>query len=190
MFERYTESARRVIFFARYEAVQRGSDKITTAHILLGLIQGKDSRADVVGSLRAKIPDPCELLGIPHRPAMQIPLDKKKGPRLDDNSKKALAYAAQEAERDRRSRIDTDHLLLGLLSFPNEASPALEFIPLDLASARVQSKRHREEFPAEPGPRIGAPGILYRPLMPPFAILALIAVVGLLLALIIRLLNY
>jgi len=139
MFERYTEPARRVIFFARYEAVQRGSDRITTAHLLLGLVREKDSRADVVGSLRAKIPDPCELLGIPHRPATQIPFDKKAGPPLNDNSKKALAYAAQEADRDQEYWIDTDHLLLALLCFPNEASPALESIPLDLASARAKA---------------------------------------------------
>ncbi|HME32241.1 MAG TPA: Clp protease N-terminal domain-containing protein [Terriglobales bacterium] len=36
MFERYTEKARRVIFFARYEASQLGSPYIETEHILLG----------------------------------------------------------------------------------------------------------------------------------------------------------
>ena len=38
MFERYTEKARRVIFFARYEASQYGSPYIETEHLLLGLI--------------------------------------------------------------------------------------------------------------------------------------------------------
>ena len=37
MFERYTEKARRVIFFARYEASQFGSPYIETEHLLLGL---------------------------------------------------------------------------------------------------------------------------------------------------------
>ena len=36
MFERYTETARRVVFFARYEASQFGSPEITPEHILLG----------------------------------------------------------------------------------------------------------------------------------------------------------
>ncbi len=36
MFERYTEKARRVIFFARYEASQFGSPYIETEHLLLG----------------------------------------------------------------------------------------------------------------------------------------------------------
>ena len=34
MFERYTEKARRVIFFARYEASQFGSPYIETEHLL------------------------------------------------------------------------------------------------------------------------------------------------------------
>ena len=39
MFERYTEVARRVIFFARYEASQFGSPYIETEHLLLGLLR-------------------------------------------------------------------------------------------------------------------------------------------------------
>src|SRR5439155_1626867 len=39
MFERYTEKARRVIFFARYEASQFGSSYIETEHILMGLLR-------------------------------------------------------------------------------------------------------------------------------------------------------
>jgi ATP-dependent Clp protease ATP-binding subunit ClpC len=38
MFERYTEIARRVILFARYEASQFGSP-IETEHLLLGLVR-------------------------------------------------------------------------------------------------------------------------------------------------------
>src|SRR5262245_27363890 len=39
MFERYTERARRVIFFARYESSQFGSTTIETEHLLLGLVR-------------------------------------------------------------------------------------------------------------------------------------------------------
>src|SRR4026207_402240 len=39
MFERYTEEARRVLFFSRYEASQLGSISIETEHLLLGLIR-------------------------------------------------------------------------------------------------------------------------------------------------------
>ena len=39
MFERFTEQARRVLFFARYEASQAGSTAIATEHLLLGLLR-------------------------------------------------------------------------------------------------------------------------------------------------------
>ena len=39
MFERYTEKARRVIFYARYEASMFGSPYIETEHLLLGLLR-------------------------------------------------------------------------------------------------------------------------------------------------------
>ena len=39
MFERYTERARRVLFFARYEASQLGSTAISSEHLLLGLLR-------------------------------------------------------------------------------------------------------------------------------------------------------
>jgi ATP-dependent Clp protease ATP-binding subunit ClpC len=39
MFQRYTESACRVIFFARYEASQYGALYIETEHLLFGLLR-------------------------------------------------------------------------------------------------------------------------------------------------------
>ena len=39
MFERYTEKARRVIFFARYEAAQAETRMIEPAHLLLGILR-------------------------------------------------------------------------------------------------------------------------------------------------------
>ena len=39
MFERYTEGARRTIFFALYEARRLGSREINTEHLLLGLLR-------------------------------------------------------------------------------------------------------------------------------------------------------
>ena len=39
MFERYTEKARRTIFFGRYEASQFGSPYIESEHLLIGLLR-------------------------------------------------------------------------------------------------------------------------------------------------------
>lgn len=39
MFERYTEKARRIIFFARHEASEFGSPSIESEHLLLGFLR-------------------------------------------------------------------------------------------------------------------------------------------------------
>ena len=64
MFERYTEKARRVIFFARYEASQFGSPYIETEHLLLGLLREDKALANrflrshaAVESIRKQIED-------------------------------------------------------------------------------------------------------------------------------------
>lgn len=41
MFERYTERARRVIFFARYEALSRNAPAIETSDLLIGMTYDK-----------------------------------------------------------------------------------------------------------------------------------------------------
>jgi len=46
MFERYTEKARRTIFFGRYEASQFGSPYIESEHLLLGLLREDKSLAN------------------------------------------------------------------------------------------------------------------------------------------------
>lgn len=67
LFERYTERARRVIFFARYEASQFGSVTIESEHMLLGILRedpnamkrftGDDSGGNSIGDeLAARSP--------------------------------------------------------------------------------------------------------------------------------------
>lgn len=58
-----------------------------------------------------------------------------------------LAYTAQEAAVDNSYFIDADHLLRGLLCFPNVASEVLKTIALDLSAAREASKTHRAKHP-------------------------------------------
>jgi ATP-dependent Clp protease ATP-binding subunit ClpC len=62
VFERYTEKARRVIFFARYEASRFGSPHIETEHLLLVLLREDKAlarrllhSASSVESIRKKI---------------------------------------------------------------------------------------------------------------------------------------
>lgn len=113
MFERYTEKARRVVFFARYEASQLGSPYIETEHLLLGLLREDRAIASrIIGaaasgeSIRAEIEAHTTI-----REKVSTSVDLP----LSNGSKRVLAYAAEEAERLSHKHIGTEHLWVGLL---------------------------------------------------------------------------
>jgi ATP-dependent Clp protease ATP-binding subunit ClpC len=114
MFERYTERARRVIFFARYEASQLGSNSIETEHLLLGLIrEGKGLTSRIFSkshlsmeSIRKEI-EGRALYRDKVSTSVDIPLSSE--------SKRVLGYASEEAERMLHNYIGTEHILLGLM---------------------------------------------------------------------------
>src|SRR5436309_7747769 len=113
MFERYTEKARRVIFFARYEASQFGSPYIETEHLLLGLLREDKQLANrflgshaAVDSIRKQIEGHTTI-----REKVSTSVDLP----LSHECKRVLAYGAEEAERLSHKHIGTEHLLLGLL---------------------------------------------------------------------------
>ena len=66
MFERYTEKARRVIFFARYEASQFGSPYIETEHLLLGLLREDKALANRFLRSHAAIESIRKQIEVPH----------------------------------------------------------------------------------------------------------------------------
>ncbi|MBL8136066.1 MAG: ATP-dependent Clp protease ATP-binding subunit [Acidobacteria bacterium] len=114
MFERYTERARRVLFFARYEASQLGSVSIETEHLLLGLIrEGKGLTSRIfqrshlsLDSIRKDI-EGRTVLREKVSTSVEIP--------FSGETKRVLQYAAEEADRLLHNYIGTEHLLLGLL---------------------------------------------------------------------------
>jgi ATP-dependent Clp protease ATP-binding subunit ClpC len=112
MFERYTERARRVFFYARYETTQLGGYSIENEHMLLGLIRLGTGVANQI-FVRANLPleairQELEIpKGPPTDPAIEIP--------FSNETKQLLTDAAQEAEQLNEKHIGTEHLLLGLL---------------------------------------------------------------------------
>ena len=114
MFERYTERARRVLFFARYEASQLGSVSIETEHLLLGLIrEGKGLTSRIfqrshlsLDSIRKDI-EGRTVFREKVSTSVEIP--------FSGETKRVLQYAAEEADRLLHNYIGTEHLLLGLL---------------------------------------------------------------------------
>ena len=113
MFERYTEKARRVIFFARYEASQFGSPYIETEHLLLGLLHEDKALANrflrshaAVESIRKQIENHTTI-----RQKVSTSVDLP----LSHECKRVLAYASEESEVMNHKHIGTPHLLAGLL---------------------------------------------------------------------------
>ncbi len=114
MFEKYTEKARRVIFFARYEASQFGSPYIETEHLLLGLIREDKNLTNrffpkanaSIDSIRKEIEGRTVI-----REKVSTSVDLP----FSDESKRALNAAAEESEHLSHKHIGTEHMLLGLL---------------------------------------------------------------------------
>jgi ATP-dependent Clp protease ATP-binding subunit ClpC len=113
MFERYTEKARRVIFFARYEASQFGASYIETEHLLLGLLREDKALADRFLGSHAEIESIRKQVEA-HTPAREKVSTSVDMP-LSHECKRILAYGSEEAERIGHSHIGTEHMLLGLL---------------------------------------------------------------------------
>jgi ATP-dependent Clp protease ATP-binding subunit ClpC len=114
MFERYTERARRVIFFARYEASQLGSNSIETEHLLLGLIrEGKGLTSRIFSKSHLSMETiRKDIEGrAPYRDKVSTSVDIP----LSADSKRVLSYASEEAERMLHNYIGTEHILLGLM---------------------------------------------------------------------------
>src|ERR1044072_662873 len=125
MFERYTEKARRVIFFARYEASQFGAPAIEAEHLLRALMREDKTltgrffpRAQVsIESIRKEI-EGRTLLREKISTSVELPLAPE--------TKHVLAYAHEESDRLQHRHIGTEHLLLGLLR--EERSMAAEIL--------------------------------------------------------------
>ncbi len=121
MFERYTEKARRVIFFARYEASQFGSPVIDTEHLLLGILRETTQitrmlPAGAPESIRAQIDARFKI-----REKVSTSIDLP----LSNAAKRVLAYGAEEAERLNYRHIGSEHLFVGLLREENSLAAKL-----------------------------------------------------------------
>ena len=151
MFERYTENARRTVFFARYEASQFGSPYVETEHLLLGLLRENKALANrflrsaaQIDSIRKQIEAYTTI-----REKVSASVDLP----LSHECKRVLAYGAEEAERMRRKHIGTEHLLLGLLREEKSFAAQLlreEGLTLDSVREQVQQSE------APPAQRVSA----------------------------------
>src|SRR5918998_418144 len=125
MFERYTEKARRVIFFARYEASQFGAPAIEPEHLLLGLMR-EDKTLTARFLARAQTSLEAIRKEIEGRTLLREKISTSVELPLAPETKHVLAYAHEESDRLQHRHIGTEHLLLGLLR--EERSMAAEIL--------------------------------------------------------------
>lgn len=171
MFERYTEKARRVIFFARYEASNYGSQTIESEHLMLGILREDKALANRMlgghGSaegIRAEVDKRVEK-GRSTSLSVELP--------LSEECRLALAFAAEEAEALGHTTIGTEQLALGLLRVTGslgatllaEHGVRLEQLREEIRKGIDQGKGgggHQTAHPDDEGGYTGPPGSLRR----------------------------
>ncbi|MCW5961330.1 MAG: ATP-dependent Clp protease ATP-binding subunit [Pyrinomonadaceae bacterium] len=126
MFERYTEKARRVIFFARYEALQYGSQVIAPEHLLLGLMREDKTIAARFFPFRSSLSVEAVRREVEERIVLRDRIPQSVELHLAPESKRILAFANEESNRLKNRHIGPEHLLLGLLR--EESSIAAEIL--------------------------------------------------------------
>ena len=111
MFEQFTERARRVIFFARFEASKTGCHAISTEHLLLGLMREnmcllpEFSPDSDLAAIRS------ELFG--ETPAERVPTSVDIP--LTESARRVLQQSAHERYSLKHDLVTSGHLLLGIL---------------------------------------------------------------------------
>ncbi len=113
MWQRFSERARRVVFFAQEEAGRLGENYVSTEHVLLGLVRENDSVAarilDAMGVSLGRIRSEIERQVT--RGDGRLGQDMQLTPR----AKRVIDLAYDEARQLSNNYIGTEHLLLGLV---------------------------------------------------------------------------
>ncbi|MFQ3586047.1 MAG: ATP-dependent Clp protease ATP-binding subunit [Fimbriimonadaceae bacterium] len=113
MWQRFTERARKVVFYAQEEAQKFGEGYVSTEHLLLGLVREPDSVAARVleklgvslSRIRAEVEK--QLPRGDARPTQDMTLTPR--------AKRVIDLAYDEARNLNNNYIGTEHLLLGLI---------------------------------------------------------------------------
>ncbi len=135
MWQRFTERARKVVFYAQEEAQKFGEGYVSTEHLLLGLVRESDSVAARVlerlgvslSRIRAEVEK--QLPRGDARPSQDMTLTPR--------AKRVIDLAYDEARNLNNNYIGTEHLLLGLIREGDGlAGRVLAKLGVDLERAR------------------------------------------------------
>lgn len=153
MWQRFTERARKVIFYAQEEAQRLGENQVSTEHLLLGLVRETDSVAarilDRMGISLQRIRQEVERFA--HRGDSRPGQEMQLTPR----AKRVIDLAYDEARQLNNNYIGTEHLLLGLIrEGEGLAARILTKLGVDLDRSRREVMQLQDhESQAGSGPR-------------------------------------
>jgi uncharacterized protein (TIGR02246 family) len=151
MFERYTEQARRVIFFARYEASMYGSPQIASEHLLLGLLNDKSGPVPAAlrdaGTLESIRADVEARITIGERIPTHVEIP------LSEDSRNILQYATDSADQLGHRRVEAVHLLIGILR-EESCLAATVLLALGLNASEINETAARTRETQAPSPAV------------------------------------
>jgi len=135
MWQRFTERARKVVFYAQEEAGRLGENYVSTEHLLLGLVREDDSVAarvlDRLGVSLGRVRSEIERQ-VAHGEG-RLGQDMQLTPR----AKRVIDLAYDEARQLNNNYIGTEHLLLGLIrEAEGLAGKVLAMLGADIDRAR------------------------------------------------------
>jgi ATP-dependent Clp protease ATP-binding subunit ClpC len=151
MWQRFTERARKVVFYAQEEAQKFGEGYVSTEHLLLGLVREPDSVAarvlEKIGISLSRIRSEVErqLPRGDHKPVQEMTLTPR--------AKRVIDLAYDEARTLNNNYIGTEHLLLGLIREGDGlAGRVLSKLGVELDKARQEvMKLQDNEAPSRAG---------------------------------------
>ena len=125
MFERYSERSRRIIFFARYEALQYGSPVISPEHILLGLLREDKAAASRYFAAKGNVNTERVRAEIEDRIVVRDRIPQSAELHLSPEAKRVLFYANEESRAGNSRFVSPEHILIGLLREGDAAATGL-----------------------------------------------------------------
>ena len=126
MADAYTQSAKRVIFLSREEAMRRGSPCIESEHLLLGVLRENATVATQLGGTKDSLSEfqrgveSITTVGQSIAGPVEVPLSA--------DSKQVLIFAQEEADSLGHKQMCVAHLLLGMLRVERSTAARILFL--------------------------------------------------------------
>ena len=114
MWQRFTERARRTVFFAQEEAGRLGENHVSTEHLLLGLVRENDT---VAARILNMLQVPVQKVRQELERQLASGEERQSGQdiQLTPRAKRVIDLAYDEARQLNNNYIGTEHLLLGVV---------------------------------------------------------------------------